>query len=41
MSCDKKIRKEDAVKLAKAKLDEVTATLAEATKQEQDEEKKH
>ena len=39
MSCDKKIRK-DAVKLAQAKLDEVTAALAEATKQEQDEEKK-
>ena len=38
MSCDKKNR---AVKLAQAKLDEVTATLAEATKQEQDEEKKH
>ena len=40
MSCDKKIRK-DAVKLAQAKLDEVTAALAEATKQEQDEKKKH
>jgi hypothetical protein len=38
MSCDKKIRD---VKLAQAKLDEVTAALAEATKQEQDEEKKH
>ena len=37
MSCDKKNR---AVKLAQAKLDEVTAALAEATKQEQDEEKK-
>ncbi len=41
MSCDKKNRNEDAVKLAKAKLDEVTAALAEATKQEKDEEKKH
>ncbi len=41
MSCDKKIRKEDDVKLAKAKLDEVTTALAEATKQEQDAKKKH
>ena len=38
MSCDKKNR---AVKLAQDKLDEVTAALAEATKQEQDEKKKH
>jgi hypothetical protein len=41
LTIDKKIRKEDAVSKTKAKLDEVTAALAEATKQEQDEEKKH
>ncbi len=41
MSCDKKNRKEDAVKLAQAELDAAAAALAEVTKQEKDEEKKH